>query len=128
MTLMTSSMLPRLLGVMSGKLIVRGGCVRCRHDGVRVEDCAGGDKGKMRTDAVAEDWMLYVRQSDDFIRIAVMMAGTNDRTRFYTSSVQSRLKISVESGFADMEAMQYIACGLATQRCISKHISSFFLY
>ena len=35
MTLMISSMLPRLLGVMSGKLRVRGGCVRCRLDGVR---------------------------------------------------------------------------------------------
>ena len=35
MTLMTFFMLQRLLGVTSGKLRVRGGCVRCRLDGVR---------------------------------------------------------------------------------------------
>ena len=52
MTQMTSSMLPRLLGVMSGKLRVREGCVRCRLDGVREKRLGRWDKGKMRIDAV----------------------------------------------------------------------------
>ena len=88
MTQMTSSMLPRLLGVMSGKLRVRGGCVRCRHDGVRGRRLGRWDKGKMTIDAVSEGWEQHIRRSDD-LTIAITKTRTDDHERFCTSSVQN---------------------------------------
>ena len=43
----------------------------------------------MMIDAVSADWMLYIRQSDGFMTIAVLVARTDDHTRLYTSGVRN---------------------------------------
>ena len=82
----------------------------------------------MRIDTVFEGWMQYIRQDDDFTTIAVLVTRTDDHTRVDASSVQNTNSKSVECGFAGVEAVQHITCGLAIQRCFSKHVSSSFLY
>ena len=78
----------------------------------------------MRIDAVSDGWMQYVRQSDDSTTIAVLVTRSDDHIRFDASSVQNTNSKSVECGFADVEAVQHIVCGLAIQRRFPKHVSS----